>query len=45
VDKRQRNGRVFKAHKDGMIMDADTHAALTIALWPILRLSESQQFG
>jgi transposase len=42
VDNKQRKGEVFKASKDGRRMDADIHASLTIALWPLLRPNLSQ---
>jgi hypothetical protein len=37
VDKAQRRGPTFVAKADGRTLDADLHAARTIALWPILR--------
>jgi transposase len=37
VDGAQRNGEIFRARIDGRQRHADLHAALTIALWPILR--------
>ena len=43
VDKKQRKGEVFTASTDGRKMDADLHAGLTIALWPLLRPNASVQ--
>lgn len=37
VDKAQRQGSVFRSQRDGRIMQADLHASLTIALYPLLR--------
>ncbi len=37
VDGGQRRGEMFTARADGRKMHADVHAALTLALWPILR--------
>jgi transposase len=37
VDKSQRNGEIFRSRIDGRQRHADLNAALTIALWPILR--------
>ncbi|WP_146056540.1 hypothetical protein [Methylobacterium sp. V23] len=37
VDRAQRRGSVFEAKADGRRGDSDLHAALTLALWPILR--------
>ena len=40
VDKKQRSGETFVAKADGRRMHADLHAALTLALWPLLRPNE-----
>lgn len=37
VDKKQRKGSLFRASVDGREMQADLHASLTLALWPLLR--------
>ncbi|HEV2824260.1 MAG TPA: hypothetical protein VG035_03515 [Actinomycetota bacterium] len=36
VDKAQRTGEVFRALIDGMVAQADEHAAVTIALWLLM---------
>jgi hypothetical protein len=41
VDKSQRIGEVFTAKQDGRQWHADIHAALTLALWPILKAKPS----
>jgi hypothetical protein len=41
VDKSQRIGEVFTAKHDGRQWHADVHAALTLALWPILKAKPS----
>ena len=40
VDSKQRRGEVFTSRVDGRQMNADLHAGLTLALWPLLRPRE-----